>query len=121
MSVGGGRVSSHLLLVCRRGEGAISFVACLSEGGGCHLIASFLSQKIPVPELRGTDKRDIIELAVVMQSGRCPYIVEFYGCLIRDVCMCVCLFVRVHASCLCELKVNFLKDIILLCVCMCMK
>ena len=21
-----------------------------------------------------------------MQGGRCPYIVEFYGCLIRDVC-----------------------------------
>ena len=44
-----------------------------------------LLKKIPIRELRGTDKKDIIELAIVMQSGNCPYIVCFYGCLIRDV------------------------------------
>lgn len=43
-------------------------------------------QRIPVRELRGTDKKEIIELAIVMQSGNCPYIVSFYGCTIRDVC-----------------------------------
>ena len=42
-------------------------------------------QKIPVRELRASDKTDIVELAVVMQAGKCPFIVEFFGCLIRDV------------------------------------
>ena len=36
-------------------------------------------------ELRATEKSDIVELAVTMQTGVCPYIVGFYGCLIRDV------------------------------------
>ena len=36
-------------------------------------------------ELRATDKSDIVELAVTMQTGVCPFIVGFYGCLIRDV------------------------------------
>ena len=48
------------------------------------------SQKIPVRELRASDKTDIVELAVVMQTGKCPFIVEFFGCLIRDVSVCMC-------------------------------
>ena len=43
------------------------------------------SQKIPVRELRASNKTDIVELAVVMQAGKCLFIVEFFGCLIRDV------------------------------------
>ena len=42
-------------------------------------------QKIPVPELRINDKDNIVELAVVMGTGTCPDIVEYYGCLIREV------------------------------------
>ena len=47
----------------------------------------FLSnyQKIPVRELRTSDKSDIVELAVIMKTGVCPFIVVFYGCLVRDV------------------------------------
>lgn len=45
----------------------------------------FNMQKIPMRELRASDKMDIVELAVTMQTGVCPYIVGFYGCLIRDV------------------------------------
>ena len=36
-------------------------------------------------ELRASEKMDIVELAVTMQTGVCPFIVGFYGCLIRDV------------------------------------
>ena len=36
-------------------------------------------------ELRVNDKQDVVELAMTMKSGVCPYIVDFYGCLIRDV------------------------------------
>ena len=36
-------------------------------------------------DLRASEKSDIVELAVTMQVGVCPYIVGFYGCLIRDV------------------------------------
>ena len=51
------------------------------------LITLFLvfEQKIPMRELRASEKDDIVELAVTMQTGVCPYIVGFYGCLIRDV------------------------------------
>ena len=31
------------------------------------------------------DKSDIVELAVIMKTGVCPFIVVFYGCLVRDV------------------------------------
>ena len=31
------------------------------------------------------DKDNIVELAVVMGTGTCPDIVEYYGCLIREV------------------------------------
>lgn len=52
-------------------------------------IASFyffyILQKIPMRDLRASEKSDIVELAVTMQTGVCPYIVGFYGCLIRDV------------------------------------
>ena len=41
-------------------------------------------------DLHSTEKSGIVELAMIMKSGVCPYIVEFYGCLIRDVCVCVC-------------------------------
>ena len=56
---------------------------------------SFFLQKIPVPELRVNDKDNIVELAVVMGTVTCPDIVEYYGCLIREVwCvylqLCVC-------------------------------
>ena len=44
-----------------------------------------LFQKIPVRELRTSDKSDIVELAVIMKTGVCPFIVVFYGCLVRDV------------------------------------
>ena len=46
---------------------------------------SLLLQKIPVPELRVNQKDNIVELAVVMGTGTCPDIVEYYGCLIREV------------------------------------
>ena len=42
-------------------------------------------QKIPMRDLHATEKSGIVELALIMQTGVCPYIVEFYGCLIRDV------------------------------------
>ena len=45
----------------------------------------YIFKKIPVRDLRATEKHEIIELAVIMKMGKCPYIVEFYGCLIRDV------------------------------------
>ena len=38
-----------------------------------------------MPELRVNDKDNIVELAVVMGKGTCPDIVEYYGCLIREV------------------------------------
>ena len=49
------------------------------------ILSYLLSQKIPMRELRASEKMDIVELAVTMQAGVCPYIVGFYGCLIRDV------------------------------------
>jgi len=48
-------------------------------------------KKIPVRELRASDKTDIVELAVVMQTGKCPFIVEFFGCLIRDGDVWICM------------------------------
>ena len=53
---------------------------CVCLRGGSSLL-----QKIPVPELRVNDKDNIVELAVVMGTGTCPDIVEYYGCLIREV------------------------------------
>ena len=53
---------------------------------------------------------DIVELAVTMQTGVCPFIVGFYGCLIRDVSqgslasvvlVCVYMCVRVHVCYVC--------------------
>eukprot|EP00731_Ephydatia_muelleri_P028437 Em0020g81a len=41
-------------------------------------------KKIPVRDLRQTEKKEIMEIAIVMKAGQFPYIVEFYGCLIRD-------------------------------------
>ena len=37
-----------------------------------------------------TDRNEIMELAVVMKAKHCPHIVGFFGCLLRDVSMCVC-------------------------------
>lgn len=48
-------------------------------------VLPFSLQKIPVPELRVNDKDNIVELSVVMGTGTCPDIVEYYGCLIREV------------------------------------
>lgn len=48
-------------------------------------------KKIPVRDLRATEKHEIIELAVIMKMGKCPYIVEFYGCLIRDGDVWICM------------------------------
>ena len=39
-------------------------------------------------ELRINDRSDIVELAVIMKTGVCPFIVVFYGCLVRDVSEC---------------------------------
>ena len=50
-----------------------------------HVHCVLTLQKIPMRELRASEKNDIVELAVTMQTGVCPYIVGFYGCLIRDV------------------------------------
>ena len=39
-------------------------------------------------DLRVSDKSpggEILELAVVMKAKECPFIVQFYGCLVRDV------------------------------------
>ena len=36
-------------------------------------------------ELRISDKNEITELAVQTLSRTCPYIVDFYGCLVREV------------------------------------
>lgn len=41
-------------------------------------------KKIPMRDLHATEKSGIVELAMIMKGGVCPYIVEFYGCLIRD-------------------------------------
>ena len=47
--------------------------------------AFLYEQKIPLRDLRQTEKKEIMEIAIVMKAGHFPYIVEFYGCLIRDV------------------------------------
>ena len=39
-------------------------------------------------ELRISDKNEITELAVQTLSRTCPYIVDFYGCLVREVTGC---------------------------------
>ncbi|CAI8054304.1 Dual specificity mitogen-activated protein kinase kinase 2 (Fragment), partial [Geodia barretti] len=48
-------------------------------------------KKIPVPELRVNQKDNIVELAVVMGTGTCPDIVEYYGCLIREGDVWICM------------------------------
>lgn len=48
-------------------------------------------KKIPVPELRVNDKDNIVELSVVMGTGTCPHIVEYYGCLIREGDVWICM------------------------------
>lgn len=48
-------------------------------------------KKIPVPELRVNDKDDIVELAVVMRTGNCPHIVDYYGCVIREGDVWICM------------------------------
>ncbi|KAL5474000.1 hypothetical protein EMCRGX_G028570 [Ephydatia muelleri] len=48
-------------------------------------------KKIPVRDLRQTEKKEIMEIAIVMKAGQFPYIVEFYGCLIRDGDVWICM------------------------------
>lgn len=48
-------------------------------------------KKIPVPELRVNDKDNIVELAVVMGMGTCADIVDYYGCLIREGDVWICM------------------------------
>ena len=71
----------------------------------------FFLQKIPVRELRTSDKSDIVELAVIMKTGVCPFIVVFYGCLVRDVSahvqchasLCTCIDLMHNIRALCEI------------------
>lgn len=48
-------------------------------------------KKIAVRELRINDRSDIVELAVIMKTGVCPFIVVFYGCLVRDGDVWICM------------------------------
>lgn len=41
-------------------------------------------KRIALRELRISDKNEITELAVQTLSRTCPYIVDFYGCLVRE-------------------------------------
>ncbi|XP_064406210.1 dual specificity mitogen-activated protein kinase kinase 6-like [Halichondria panicea] len=48
-------------------------------------------KKIPMRDLHATEKSGIVELAMIMKHGACPFIVEFYGCLIRDGDVWICM------------------------------
>ena len=58
-------------------------------------------QKIPMKDLKMTDRNEIMELAVVMQANRCPHIVGFYGCLQRDVSIILQPNYSISAGCVC--------------------
>ena len=45
---------------------------------------SFSVQKIPMKDLR-TSGGNVLELDVIKKAKECPFIVHFYGCLLREV------------------------------------
>ena len=54
---------------------------CLSLS---HTHTLSLSQKIPMKDLR-TSGGNVLELDVIKKAKECPFIVHFYGCLLREV------------------------------------
>ena len=49
-----------------------------------HVTCTSFLQKIPLKDLR-VSGNEILELDVIKKAKQCPFIVVFYGCLLRDV------------------------------------
>ena len=57
-------------------------VTCFVSLSHTHTLS--LSQKIPMKDLR-TSGGNVLELDVIKKAKECPFIVHFYGCLLREV------------------------------------
>ena len=59
-------------------------VTCFVSLSHTHTLSLSLSQKIPMKDLR-TSGGNVLELDVIKKAKECPFIVHFYGCLLREV------------------------------------